>query len=33
VGYASAISVVFFLIVLLISMLQRVFLREERQVE
>jgi multiple sugar transport system permease protein len=33
VGYASAISVVFFLIVLLISILQRVFLREERQVE
>jgi len=33
VGYASAVSVVFFLIVLLISILQRVFLREERQVE
>jgi multiple sugar transport system permease protein len=33
VGYASAISVVFFLIVLLISILQRIFLREERQVE
>ena len=33
VGYAAAISVVFFLIVLLVSLLQRVFLREERQVE
>lgn len=33
VGYASAISVVFFLIVLAVSLLQRVFLREERQVE
>ena len=33
VGYASAISVVFFLIVLGVSILQRVFLREERQVE
>ncbi|MDY7039495.1 MAG: sugar ABC transporter permease [Chloroflexota bacterium] len=32
VGYASAISVVFFLIVLGISLLQRVFLREERTV-
>jgi multiple sugar transport system permease protein len=33
VGYASAVSVVFFLIVLVISLLQRRFLREERQVE
>jgi len=33
VGYASAISVVFFLIVLGVSLLQRVFLREERQVD
>jgi multiple sugar transport system permease protein len=32
VGYASAISVVFFLIVLGVSLLQRVFLREERTV-
>ncbi|MCD6555247.1 MAG: sugar ABC transporter permease [Anaerolineae bacterium] len=32
VGYASAISVVFFLIVLGVSLLQRVFLREERAV-
>jgi len=32
VGYASAIAVVFFLIVLGISLLQRVFLREERAV-
>jgi multiple sugar transport system permease protein len=33
VGYASAISIVFFLIVLGISLLQRYFLREERAVE
>jgi multiple sugar transport system permease protein len=32
VGYASAIAVVFFLIVLGVSLLQRVFLREERTV-
>jgi len=32
VGYASAISVAFFLIVLGVSLLQRVFLREERAV-
>jgi multiple sugar transport system permease protein len=33
VGYASAISIVFFLIVLGVSLLQRRFLREEREVE
>jgi multiple sugar transport system permease protein len=33
VGYAAAISIVFFLIVLGVSLLQRYFLREERQVE
>jgi len=33
VGYASAISIVFFLIVLGVSLLQRYFLREEREVE
>jgi len=33
VGYASAISIVFFLIVLGVSLLQRCFLREERMVE
>jgi multiple sugar transport system permease protein len=33
VGYAAAISFVFFIIVLGVSLLQRVFLREERQVE
>jgi multiple sugar transport system permease protein len=33
VGYASAITVVFFLIVLVVSLLQRRFLREERAVE
>lgn len=33
VGYASAISIVFFMIVLGVSLLQRRFLREERQVE
>lgn len=33
VGYASAVSVVFFLIVLLVSLLQRRYLREERQVD
>jgi multiple sugar transport system permease protein len=32
VGYASAISIVFFLIVLGVSLLQRMFLREERTV-
>ncbi len=32
VGYASAVSVVFFVIVLFVSLLQRRFLREERQV-
>jgi len=32
IGYASAITVVFFLIVLAISLLQRVFLTEERSV-
>jgi multiple sugar transport system permease protein len=33
VGYASAVSVIFFMIVLFVSLLQRRFLREERQVE
>jgi multiple sugar transport system permease protein len=33
VGYAAAISIVFFLIVLGVSLLQRYFLREERQVD
>ncbi len=33
VGYASAISIVFFLIVLGVSLMQRYFLREEREVE
>lgn len=33
VGYAAAVSVVFFIIVLIVSLLQRRFLREERQVE
>ncbi len=33
VGYAAAISVVFFLIVLMVSLIQRRFLREERQVQ
>ncbi len=33
IGYASAITVVFFLIVLAVSMLQRVFLHEERAVD
>lgn len=33
VGYASAVSVVFFLIVLAISFIQRYFLREERAVD
>lgn len=32
IGYASAITVVFFIIVLLVSILQRVFIREERTV-
>lgn len=33
VGYAAAISVVFFVIVLIVSLIQRVFLREERAVD
>jgi multiple sugar transport system permease protein len=33
IGYASAITVLFFLIVLAVSLLQRVFLREERAVD
>ena len=33
VGYASAISVIFFIIVLVISLLQRRFVREERMVD
>lgn len=33
IGYASAITVVFFLIVLAVSLVQRIFLTEERQVE
>jgi multiple sugar transport system permease protein len=33
IGYASAITVAFFLIVLVVSMVQRTFLREERAVE
>jgi multiple sugar transport system permease protein len=33
VGYASAVSVVFFIIVLIISLLQRFILREERMVD
>lgn len=33
IGYASAITVVFFLIVLAVSLVQRVFLREERAVD
>ncbi|NOZ70854.1 MAG: sugar ABC transporter permease [Chloroflexi bacterium] len=33
IGYSSAIAVVFFLIVLAVSLLQRIFLREERVVE
>lgn len=33
IGYASAITVIFFLIVLAVSLLQRVFLREERAVD
>ena len=33
VGYASAVSVVFFIIVLIISLLQRFFIREERTVD
>ena len=32
IGYASAVTVVFFLIVLAVSMLQRIVLREEREV-
>jgi multiple sugar transport system permease protein len=33
IGYASAITVTFFLVVLLVSMIQRLFLTEERAVE
>ena len=33
IGYASAITVIFFIIVLVVSMLQRIFLREERAVD
>jgi multiple sugar transport system permease protein len=33
IGYASAVTVVFFLIVLAASMGQRIFLREEREVK
>lgn len=33
VGYASAVSVVFFIIVLIVSLLQRFFIREERTVD
>jgi multiple sugar transport system permease protein len=33
VGYASAVSVVFFVIVLIVSLLQRFFIREERTVD
>jgi multiple sugar transport system permease protein len=33
VGYASAIAIVFFVIVLAVSLVQRVFLKEERAVE
>ena len=33
VGYASAIAIVFFVIVLAISLVQRLFLKEERAVE
>ena len=33
IGYASAITVMFFLIVLVFSILQRFLLREERSVE
>lgn len=33
IGYASAITVVFFVVVLGVSLVQRVFLREERQIE
>jgi multiple sugar transport system permease protein len=32
IGYASAVTVIFFLIVLAASMLQRIFLHEEREV-
>jgi multiple sugar transport system permease protein len=32
IGYASAVTVVFFVIVLAVSMIQRLFLREEREV-
>jgi multiple sugar transport system permease protein len=33
IGYASAVTVIFFLIVLIASMIQRMFLREEREVK
>jgi multiple sugar transport system permease protein len=33
IGRASAVAVVFFLIVLAITLLQRRFLREEREIE
>lgn len=33
IGYASAITVIFFVIVLAVSLIQRIFLREERAVE
>ncbi len=33
IGYASAVAVVFFIIVFLVSLLQRVFLKEERAVD
>jgi multiple sugar transport system permease protein len=33
IGYASAITVVFFLIVLVINQSQRIFMREERQIQ
>jgi multiple sugar transport system permease protein len=33
IGYASAVTVTFFLIVLGVSILQRIFLREEREVK
>lgn len=33
VGYASAISIMFFLIVLCVSMFQRIYLREERMID
>jgi multiple sugar transport system permease protein len=33
IGYASAVTVVFFVIVLAVSMIQRIFLKEEREVK